>query len=85
MLSAGLPVVASSLPELADRNLTGVHVADSTSDFIHACHRAVAPMTPADRRQIVRQLTASTWRRVSERVRDILKSIAIRGASEAKP
>ena len=72
MLCAGRPVVASPLRELAERNLAGVHVARSRADFIRACHRAVAPMTAAARREIILQVVSRTWRRVSEAVRDVL-------------
>ena len=72
MLCAGRPVVASPLRELAERSLAGVHVARSRADFIRACHRAVAPMTAAARREIILEVVSRTWRRVSESVRDVL-------------
>ena len=72
MLCAGRPVVASPLRELAERNLAGVHVARSRADFIRACHRAVAPMAAAARREIILQVVSRTWRRVSKAIRDVL-------------
>jgi UDP-galactopyranose mutase len=75
MLCAGRPVVTGPLPELADRNLIGVHVASSGADFIRACHRAVTPMTEEARRNIIRQVVGRTWKQVSEAVLRVLVAI----------
>jgi beta-glucosidase len=75
MLCAGRPVVTGPLPELADRNLIGVHVASSGADFIRACHRAVTPMTEEARRNIIRQVVGRTWKQVSEAVLRVLDAV----------
>ena|SRR5579872_6652162 len=65
-LSAGLPVVATDLPEIRAYN-TWCEIAQSRDEFLEACERAISADSPDRRRKRSDAMAAETWEaRVAE-------------------
>jgi len=66
-LAAGLPVVATGLPEVR-RYAPDVTCADEAGDFASACRRALVQSSRAKRRERSARMIGESWDVVSERV-----------------
>jgi glycosyltransferase involved in cell wall biosynthesis len=83
-LSAGLPVVATALPEVQayDR---WVRIARSPEEFIAACDEAIRTDTPELRQARSRAMSAETWEAKIEAIGGIVAEVQHRRAAGAVP
>lgn len=82
-LSAGLPVVATGIPEAA-LYPGSCHLADGPAAFLAACEAAVRADTPALRRQRSDSMRDETWeRKAAESLRIAARVKAARGRAAA--